>query len=52
MSHKALSFLKSGIRIIGYFVLWLAFPVNPEIFAASMILILSEIIGIVEEVGE
>lgn len=52
MSHKTLSFLKSGIRIIGYFSLWLAFPAIPEVFGASMILILSEIVGIVEEVGE
>jgi len=52
MSHKALSFLKSGTRIIGYFALIVAFSGSPDVFVAGCILILSEIIGIVEEVGE
>lgn len=49
--HKTLSFVKSGIRILGYFALWLAFP-NNEMALPAFILIISEIIGIIEEVGE
>lgn len=41
--HQIISFIKSGIRIIGYGVI----PFN-LVFAAG-ILILSEIIGIIEE---
>tara|TARA_R110001592_G_scaffold345900_1_gene638142 strand:+ start:358 stop:528 length:171 start_codon:yes stop_codon:yes gene_type:complete len=41
--HQRVSFLKSTIRIVGYGFL----PFNLEI--AAIILILSEIIGIVEE---
>lgn len=41
--HRYVSFIKSSIRIIGYFLL----PVN--LVAASAVLILSEIIGIIEE---
>ena len=52
MSHKTISFIKSAIRIIGYFALIVAFPTNPDMFIAGCILILSEVIGIIEEVGE
>ena len=41
--HKYVSFIKSGVRIIGYFSLL----VNP--IAAVCFLIASEIIGIIEE---
>ena len=41
--HQQISFLKSGIRIIGYIFL----PIN--IASAAILLIISEIIGIVEE---
>ena len=41
--HQQISFLKSGVRIIGYMFL----PIN--IASAAVLLIISEIIGIVEE---
>ena len=41
--HQYISFLKSGIRILGYITL----PFNLAL--AAVILILSELIGIVEE---
>tara|TARA_B110000305_G_C18755758_1_gene323016 strand:+ start:266 stop:433 length:168 start_codon:yes stop_codon:yes gene_type:complete len=41
--HQQISFFKSGIRIAGYFFL----PFN--LVAATALLILSEIVGIIEE---
>ena len=41
--HQKISFAKSAIRIIGYAFL----PINLEV--ATIVLILSEIIGIIEE---
>jgi hypothetical protein len=41
--HKIISFLKSGIRILGYAFI----PFN--LVAATIILIISEIVGIIEE---
>lgn len=41
--HQLISFIKSGIRIVGYILL----PFSLEI--AAGVLILSEIIGIIEE---
>lgn len=41
--HQRISFIKSAIRIIGYAVI----PVS--LTAAAIVLVLSEIIGIVEE---
>jgi hypothetical protein len=41
--HQKISFIKSGIRIVGYILL----PFSLEI--AAGVLILSEIIGIIEE---
>ena len=41
--HQQISFIKSGIRILGYIFL----PYN--LFSAAVLLILSEIIGIIEE---
>jgi hypothetical protein len=41
--HQKISFIKSGIRIVGYFLL----PFSLDI--AAGVLILSEIIGIIEE---
>ena len=41
--HRRISFLKSGIRIIGYMFI----PFN--LIAATSLLIVSEIVGIVEE---
>ena len=44
--HKKISFIKSTIRIIGY----LFIPFN--ILLATVILIVSEILGILEEIKE
>jgi hypothetical protein len=41
--HKIISFIKSGIRIAGYILI----PFNLDI--AALVLIFSEIVGIVEE---
>ena len=41
--HQKLSFLKSGIRIIGYIFI----PFN--LFAATSLLVASEVVGIFEE---
>lgn len=46
MSHQTISFIKSFIRIIGY--IGLMFNLNIGIF----ILIVSELLGFYEEVGE
>ena len=41
--HKIISFIKSGVRILGYIFLFVNIPV------AAYILIGSEVIGIIEE---
>jgi hypothetical protein len=41
--HRRISFIKSGIRIVGYF----AIPFN--IPAAVSLLVISEVVGIIEE---
>lgn len=41
--HQQISFIKSGIRILGYGVLWYSLEI------AVILLILSEVIGIIEE---
>ena len=41
--HQIVSFIKSGIRLIGYFFI----PLN--LVVAAILLILSEIVGIIEE---
>ena len=41
--HQQISFFKSGVRIVGYFFL----PFN--LVTATALLILSEVIGIIEE---
>ena len=45
MSHQQISFLKSAIRFIGYALIPLHLP------TAAVVLIVSEIIGVVEEIG-
>lgn len=45
MRHQTISFIKSGIRIVGYVYLVI------DIGAAMVLLVTSEIIGILEEVG-
>ena len=46
MTHQKISFLKSGIRFAGYFLL----PFH--IWFGVVVLVLSELLGIIEEVGE
>ena len=41
--HQQISFLKSGIRIIGYVFLPIHIP------SAAVLLIISEVVGIIEE---
>ena len=41
--HQQISFIKSGIRILGYATLWWSIDI------AAILLILSEVVGIVEE---
>jgi len=41
--HQIVSFIKSGIRIFGYILI----PIN--LLAAASVLIVSEVIGIIEE---
>lgn len=45
MRHQTISFIKSGFRIVGY--LFLAV----DIVSAVLVLVASEAIGIVEEIG-
>ena len=47
MKHQHISFIKSGVRLLGYALL--ASP-HPLMWAA-VVLIVSELIGIAEEVG-
>lgn len=50
MTHQTVSFVKSGIRIIGYIAL---VPYSLGfLYVPAGILILSELIGVVEEFGE
>ena len=42
-NHQIISFIKSGIRILGYWALWY------NLDTAVILLILSEIVGIGEE---
>lgn len=41
--HQIISFIKSGIRILGYIFLWY------NLDTAAILLILSEVVGILEE---
>jgi hypothetical protein len=45
LSHQAISFIKSAVRLAGYVLL----PVN--LLAAAVVLFVSEVIGVVEEIG-
>lgn len=46
MSHQTISFVKSAIRIFGYIL------IPTHLMGAAWILVISELIGIAEEVGE
>jgi hypothetical protein len=50
--HKKISFLKSSIRIVGYVFGFLAFVDSVLATLAFTILIVSEVIGVIEEFGE
>lgn len=45
LTHQQVSFIKSAIRILGY---TLIFPLSVSV---ALVLIVSEVVGIVEEVG-
>lgn len=46
--HAKISYAKSGLRIAGYFLLLL---ISKEALPAVIVLVASEIIGVVEEIG-
>ena len=46
MTHKQISFIKSGIRIVGYILL------VPNLTLGMIVLVVSEVVGILEEVNE
>lgn len=55
MSHQMISFIKSGFRIFGYFLLTRSSDFPSErgwLETVAAVLIFSEVIGIVEELGE
>jgi hypothetical protein len=45
LSHQTISFIKSAIRILGYLLL----PIN--LLAAATVLVVSEVVGVIEEIG-
>jgi hypothetical protein len=51
-NHKTISLIKSGLRILGYALGVTAFFHNDLAAGAFLILIWSEILGIMEEAGE
>ncbi len=48
--HAIISYVKSGIRIVGYSFLFLV-DHHPSIWIVGAFLIIAEIIGIIEEIG-
>jgi len=52
MTHRQISFTKSAIRIVGYLLIAPLDWISPYFFAVSGVLVISEIIGIVEEIGD
>lgn len=56
MSHQTISFIKSGVRILGYGLIgYIAFVpiynIGIMLIVTSAVLVASEVIGIVEEIG-
>jgi hypothetical protein len=49
LSHQTISFIKSGIRIAGYVAL--LGPQPSHLYIAAGLLVLSELVGIAEEIG-
>jgi hypothetical protein len=50
-AHAQLSYIKSGIRIFGYLFM-LGVTQHPCILVAAILLLIAEVVGIVEEIGE
>jgi len=50
--HKLISFAKSIVRIFGFVALSQVLPTNDMLFFACFILVVAEVLGIVEEIGE
>lgn len=47
--HQLVSFIKSGVRLLGYALMPLI-AIDPDyVFASAVVLFISEVIGIVEE---
>ena len=47
--HQLVSFIKSGVRLLGYTLMSLI-AIDPDyVFASAVVLFISEVIGIVEE---
>lgn len=62
MRHQTISFIKSAFRIVGYlaiggasYVMWTEWPqehvIAGHLLIATMLLVASEVLGIVEEIG-
>jgi hypothetical protein len=49
-AHAKISYVKSGVRILGYGCLFFV-DHHPAIYACAVFLILAEVIGIIEEIG-
>jgi hypothetical protein len=49
MTHQTISFIKSGVRILGY-VLLIPFSFG-FLTIPAVVLVISELIGVVEEIG-
>ena len=48
-NHQLVSFIKSGVRLLGYALMPLI-AIDPDyVFASAAVLFISEVIGIVEE---
>lgn len=50
MSHQTISFIKSGVRIVGYLAL-VPFSFGLLVLPAAL-LVVSELIGVLEEIGQ
>lgn len=49
MTHREISFTKSVIRILGYLLIGINMPV---LVIPAAVLVLSEILGVLEEIGQ
>lgn len=46
-NHQKISYLKSGVRLVGYLAL-----LTPSFVGGVLLLVLAEFLGIVEEIGQ